>query len=169
MVMRSNPVRTFFYFLNWKYFTILFKILDLLRSLDRFKVLLRVILNEISMAWRENFTKIFTYRREERDVGPPMPRRWWLGSCPDWHRDAMLRVNTRFLSDSFLRDRILCNSFLFTLRSFCVKALSLITYQSLKGFKKNLRVCQNFVQPFSKDKDVNSNEKRKKFFHLWPM
>ena len=53
MVMRSNPVLTFFYFSTQKYFTILFKILDFLRPLDRFKVRIWVIISEIYMAWRK--------------------------------------------------------------------------------------------------------------------
>ena len=51
-----------------KYFTILFKILDFLRSLDRFKVHIRAIISEFYMAWRNNFTKIFTYGRGGRSV-----------------------------------------------------------------------------------------------------
>ena len=35
-----------FYFPTRKYFTILFKFLDFLRSLDRFKVLIRAIISE---------------------------------------------------------------------------------------------------------------------------
>ena len=60
--MRSIPVLTSF-FSTRKYFTILFKILDFLRSLNRFKVLIRLIKSEFYMAWRKNFTKLFTYLR----------------------------------------------------------------------------------------------------------
>ena len=52
-VMRSNPA-TLFYFQTQKYFTILFKFLEFLRSLDRFKVFIRVIISEFYMAWRLN-------------------------------------------------------------------------------------------------------------------
>ena len=45
---------------------ILFKILDFLRSLDRLEVHIRVIISEFSMAWRNNFTKIFTNERGRR-------------------------------------------------------------------------------------------------------
>ena len=45
---------------------ILFKILDFLRSLDRLKVHIRIIISEFYIAWRKNFTKIFTYRRAGR-------------------------------------------------------------------------------------------------------
>ena len=51
-----------FYFPTRKYFTIQFKFLDFLTSLDRFEVLIRVIISEFYMARRKNFTKIFTYR-----------------------------------------------------------------------------------------------------------
>ena len=69
MVMRSYLVATlFFYFSTQKYFTIKLKILDFLRSLDRFKVFIQVIIIEFYMAWK-NFSKIFTYWRG--DVCPP--------------------------------------------------------------------------------------------------
>ena len=65
--MRSNPAHRLSFFPTPKYFTILFKFLDLLWSLDWFKVRFRVIISEFYMAWRKKFTKIFTY------VCPPCP------------------------------------------------------------------------------------------------
>ena len=55
-----------FYFPTPKYFTILFKFVDFLRSLDRFKVLIRIISSEFYMAKRKKFTKILIYRRGGR-------------------------------------------------------------------------------------------------------
>ena len=49
----------FFYFPTRKYFTIWFKFLDLLRSLDRFKVLIRVIISEFYIPWRKKSVKIY--------------------------------------------------------------------------------------------------------------
>ena len=72
MVMRSNPVRTFFYFSTRKYFTIKFEFLDFLRPLDRFRVRIRVIISRFYMARRKNFTKIFTYLRSGR-LSTPCP------------------------------------------------------------------------------------------------
>ena len=60
------------FFSTRKYFTILFKILDFLRPLDRFEV---HIISEFYMAWRKNFTKIFIYRRRGRCRKPPSPLR----------------------------------------------------------------------------------------------
>ena len=55
---RSNPVhKLFFYFPTRKYFTILFRFLDFLRSLDRLKVLIRVFISEFYMTWRKNSLK----------------------------------------------------------------------------------------------------------------
>ena len=47
-----------FYFPARKYVTNKFKFLDFLKSLDRYKVLVRVINSEFYMAWRKDFTKI---------------------------------------------------------------------------------------------------------------
>ena len=60
--MFESRAPTHFYFLTRKYFTILFQFLELLRSLDRFKVLIRVIISEFSMTLRKNFTKISARR-----------------------------------------------------------------------------------------------------------
>ena len=70
--MRSNPTHhLFFYFPIRKYFTMQFKFFEFLRSLDRFKVLIRVIISEFYTAWRKTLTKICTYRRG--NVCPPCP------------------------------------------------------------------------------------------------
>ena len=70
--MRSNPAHQFFfYFLAQKYFTIQFKFLDILPSLDSLEVLIRVIICNFNMALRKKITKIFTYRRG--DVCLPCP------------------------------------------------------------------------------------------------
>ena len=80
--MRSNPAHhLFFYFSTRKYFTMLFKILDFLRSLDRFKVLIRVIISGFFIAWRKNITKIFTYCREGKD-GCSFDGPGWSYKCP---------------------------------------------------------------------------------------
>ena len=50
---------TVFYFSTQNYFTISFKFLDFLRLLDQFELLIRVIISEFYMAWREKLTKIF--------------------------------------------------------------------------------------------------------------
>ena len=63
-VMSSNPAQNFlFIFKTRKYLTIEFKFFNFLGSLDKLKVLIWVIISEFYMAWRNNFTKIFTYRR----------------------------------------------------------------------------------------------------------
>jgi len=49
--------------LNAQIFTILFKFLDFLGSLDRFKVLIKVIISDFYTARRKNFTKTLTSRR----------------------------------------------------------------------------------------------------------
>ena len=50
---------------------ILFKILDFLRSLDRFEVLIRVIISEFYMAWRKYLLKYLLIGGGH----PPMSRR----------------------------------------------------------------------------------------------
>ena len=72
----------FFYFPIQKYFTILFKILEFLRSLDRLKVHIRVLL--VSFIWLGETNSLKYLLIGGGDVCPPMPRRRWLGSCPDW-------------------------------------------------------------------------------------
>ena len=57
---------TVFYFPTRKFLMILFEFLDFLRSLDRFKILIRVIISDFYMAWKKNPSKIFTYRRGGR-------------------------------------------------------------------------------------------------------
>ena len=68
--MRSNPANQllFFIFLTRKYFTKV-EFLDFVRSLDRFKGLIRVIISGVYMAWTKKITKFFTDRR--RDICPP--------------------------------------------------------------------------------------------------
>ena len=51
--MRSNPALNSFYFPTRKYFTILFKFLDFLRSLDRFTVLIKFLICEFYMTWKK--------------------------------------------------------------------------------------------------------------------
>ena len=66
-VMRSDPAYDFLFIFQLE--NILrsnLKFLDFLRLPDRFKVHIRVIISEFYMAWRNNFTKIFTYRRGGR-------------------------------------------------------------------------------------------------------
>ena len=65
-VMRSIPRTDPLLFFNSKIFTVLFKFLDFLQLLDRFKVLTWVVISEFYMTWRKNFTEIFTYRRGGR-------------------------------------------------------------------------------------------------------
>ena len=57
------PRTNCFYFSSRKYFSILFKFLDFLRSLDQLKVLVRVIISDFYMARIEKFTKILISRR----------------------------------------------------------------------------------------------------------
>ena len=52
--MRSNPALKVFLFSNSKIFYDLITILDILRSFDRFKVLIKVIISEFYMAWSKN-------------------------------------------------------------------------------------------------------------------
>ena len=62
--MRSNPTHRLFYFPTRKYFKILLKFLDFLRSLDRFKVLIRVIISDFyykTFKWLGEKNYIFTY------------------------------------------------------------------------------------------------------------
>ena len=59
----TSRAPTVFYFSTQNYFTISLKFLDFLRSLDRFKVLITVIISEFYMACREKLTKIFIYLR----------------------------------------------------------------------------------------------------------
>ena len=53
------PRIIFFLFLNQKYFTILFKFLDFLRSLDRFRVLIKVIISEFYTRWFPSLNNCF--------------------------------------------------------------------------------------------------------------
>ena len=70
--MHSNPAHElFFYFRTRKYFIMLFKFLDFLRSLDRFKVL-KVIISDYYLVWRKKFNEMFTSHRGGR-LSTPCP------------------------------------------------------------------------------------------------
>ena len=82
VVMRSNPVPTYFYFPTRIYFTILYKIFDFLRSLNLFEVYIRVIISEIYKTIHLNIYLLAGVLA--------MSKRCRHRVCPDWVNENIL-------------------------------------------------------------------------------